>query len=103
LVRHRPFAIVRVFLPLIHLGRGNIPHAVASMGSMKGRTSILIGYANAMYQLGWRYERGTGTPKNLPEATRCYTKSARLGNLDAMVRLAPAGKDAAVPVVPIVR
>ncbi len=49
---------------------------------------LLIGYANAMFRLGLRYESGNGTPKNMPEATRCYRKSARLGNLDAILRLA---------------
>ena len=53
-----------------------------------GRTPILIGYGNAMFNLGWRYERGCGTHRNLPEAVRCYKKSARLGNVDATIRLA---------------
>jgi len=59
------------------------------------RTPILIGYSNAMFKLGWRYERGQGTFRNLPEALRCYRKSARLGNSDATMRLASG--DAAKP------
>ena len=53
-----------------------------------GRTPIVIGYSNALFTLGWRYERGVGPSRNPSEADRCYRKSARLGNLDAMVRLA---------------
>lgn len=96
-LRHRHFSMIRRVLPLIHLGRGDVPDT----GAGPGRTAILIGYANAMYHLGWRYERGNGTPKNLPEAKRCYKKSARLGNLDAIVRLAPSESETPVPVVPI--
>jgi len=52
------------------------------------RTPIVIGYSNALFSLGWHYERGCGPSRNLSEADRCYRNSARLGNLDAMVRLA---------------
>jgi hypothetical protein len=41
---------------------------------------MLLGYGNAMLQLGWRYEHGRGVARNAVEAERCYTKSARLGN-----------------------
>jgi TPR repeat protein len=99
IAKHRPIAIVRQILPLIHFGRGNVQGGPAS----PGRTAILIGYANALYHLGWRYERGSGTPKNLPEAKRCYKKSARLGNLDAVMRLSPSESETPVPVVPITR
>ena len=88
---------MRCLIPLVHLGRGDVPDVPAK----PGRTAILMGYANALYHLGWRYERGAGTPRNLPEAKRCYKKSARLGNLDAVVRLAPDAQDEAVPVVPL--
>jgi len=88
--------LVRQILPLIHFGRGDTPDTTPAG---RGRTAILIGYANALYHLGWRYECGSGTPRNMPEATRCYKKSARLGNLDAIVRLAPS--ETPTPVVPI--
>jgi TPR repeat protein len=65
------------------------------------RTPILIAYSNAMFNLGWRYERGHGSYRNLPEALRCYRKSARLGNLDATVRLAAGDAAKPVRVVPI--
>ena len=50
---------------------------------------ILVGYANAMYRLGWRYETGLGTGRNVEEAIRCYFKAAKLGNPAALARLAP--------------
>jgi len=50
------------------------------------RSKIITGYGNAMFNLGWRYERR----HNPPEAIRCYFKSSKLGNADAATRLAPA-------------
>jgi TPR repeat protein len=77
---------------------GRFPHRVPgpTNTSSGDRTPILIGYGNAMFNLGWRYERGSGTCRNLPEAMRCYKKSARLGNMDATVRLA-VGKSVSPP------
>jgi TPR repeat protein len=65
-------------------------HPIDRSKSHPGRSNILFGYGNALFNLGWRYERGWGAQRNLPEAIRCYFKSARLGNLDAAIRLAPA-------------
>lgn len=58
-------------------------------------SAMLLGYANAMYRLGWRYETGQGTGRNVEEAIRCYFKAAKLGNPAALARLAPqcAGGD----------
>src|SRR5947209_5043439 len=50
---------------------------------------MLMGYANAMYNLGCRYEMGRGTARNADEAIRCYFKAAKLGNPYALARLAP--------------
>ena len=50
---------------------------------------MLLGYANAMYRLGWRYETGMGSGHNPQEALRCYFKAAKLGNIAALTRLAP--------------
>ena len=50
---------------------------------------MLLGYANAMYRLGRRYERSLGSGRNVEEAIRCYFKAAKLGNGDALARLAP--------------
>ena len=48
----------------------------------------LLGFSNAMFRLGWRYEHGQGVWRNAHEAERCYSKSARLGNAHAQSRLA---------------
>ena len=52
------------------------------------RAPIVVGYGNALWRLGWRYEHGRGTTRNVPEALRCYRKSAGLGNAEAQSRLA---------------
>lgn len=54
---------------------------------------MLLGYANAMLQLGWRYEHGSGVARNPSEAERCYTKSAKLGNIYARSRVGDAPMD----------
>jgi hypothetical protein len=53
------------------------------------RPLVLVGFANAMYNLGWRYEKGYGSRRNADEAMRCYFKAAKLGNSGALARLAP--------------
>src|SRR5689334_17878200 len=35
------------------------------------RSKVVTGYGNALFNLGWRYERGWGVRRNLPEALRC--------------------------------
>jgi TPR repeat protein len=50
-------------------------------------TDMVVGYANAMCRLGWRYEVGPAGTRNPREAARCYFKSARLGNSEARERL----------------
>ena len=60
----------------------------ASLASIEQLHSLmLMGYANAMLQLGWRYEHGSGVARNPSEAERCYIKSAKLGNVFARGRL----------------
>ena len=49
---------------------------------------IISGYANALFRLGAYYENSLSS-RNSNEAIRCYLKSARLGNLEALSRLAP--------------
>jgi TPR repeat protein len=67
--------------------RGEKP---AAMGPISfAHPLMLLGYANAMYRLGWRYETGDGTGRNVDEAIRCYFKAAKLGNPAALSRLAP--------------
>ena len=42
------------------------------------RSLIMLAYANAMLNLGWRYEHGRGAMRNVEEAARCYAKAGRL-------------------------
>lgn len=51
-------------------------------------TRIIEGYANALFRLGAYYESSMSS-QNKSEAIRCYLKSARLGNTQALERLAP--------------
>ena len=90
-------------LRVVSLGRFGQLKPLAAVDPGVCCTPILIGYASALFNLGWRYERGGGASRNLPEAIRCYRKSARLGNLDAMVRLAPADSNTPKRVVPLDR
>jgi TPR repeat protein len=53
--------------------------------------ALILGYANAMFRLGWRYENGHGTCRNAHEAVRCYFKAAKLGNTSARARLTSQG------------
>ncbi|MDB5297443.1 MAG: hypothetical protein JWO31_3426 [Phycisphaerales bacterium] len=53
------------------------------------RSAVVVGYANALCRLGWRYESRPAAARNVPEAVRCYLKAARLGNPDALARLSP--------------
>jgi TPR repeat protein len=39
---------------------------------------ILLAYAQALFNLGRRYETAIGARRNLDEAARCYAKAARL-------------------------
>jgi len=47
---------------------------------------ILLAYAKALFNLGWRYESALGSRRNLREAERCYCKAARLGDVAALSR-----------------
>ena len=65
------------------------PLAVLALDPSEGSDthSLILGYANAMFRLGWRYENGHGTSHNAEEAVRCYFKAAKLGNCSARARL----------------
>jgi hypothetical protein len=57
---------------------------------------ILLAYAKALFNLGWRYETAVGSRRNLEEAARCYWKAARLGDAAARGRFGP-GADHSCP------
>ena len=74
--------------------------AAIDAGDPGPRAPVVIGYSNALWRLGWRYEHGRGgAMRNVPEAMRCYRKSAGLGNAEAQSRLDGGGRSP-VPVVP---
>jgi len=57
------------------------------------QTSLIVaGYANALFRLGAYYENSLSS-HNADEAVRCYLKAARLGNAEALSRLAPRCAD----------
>src|SRR5687768_17274862 len=60
-----------------------------AVGDEAGHSLMLEGYANAMYNLGRRYESSLGSRHHPEEALRCYYKAARLGNASAVARLGP--------------
>ncbi len=64
------------------------------------RAPVVVGYSNALWRLGWRYEHGRGAIRNMPEALRCYSKSAGLGNVEAAARIDSRGPEPA-PVLPL--
>jgi TPR repeat protein len=68
-----------------HLGDGTPPPATPE----EIHSLMVLGYADAMCQLGWRYETGDGAVRNADEAKRYYAKSARLGNDYAKAKLEP--------------
>jgi hypothetical protein len=39
---------------------------------------VMLAYANALLNLGWRYAHGHGLMRNEAEAGRCYAKAGRL-------------------------
>jgi TPR repeat protein len=84
------------------LARGHATPAFPVYRGDDSHSLILLGYANAMYRLGYRYETGLGNNRNPDEAVRCYFKSAKLGNAAALARLAPqcAAPPAPVPPAP---
>ena len=59
-------------------------------------TLILVAYAQALFNLGRRYETAIGSQRNLDEAARCYWKAARLGDPAALYRV-PAPPAADIP------
>ncbi len=84
--RLRPERTLWVTLPTIlcRLWRGRGDPPVDRSGP---RAPVVVGYGKALWRLGWRYEHGRGMSRNVPEAMRCYRKSAGLGNVEAAARI----------------
>ena len=58
-----------------------------SAAAQAGRSSLVRGFAKALFRLGRRYEEGLGAAHNRQEAARCYQKAAILGDAEALERL----------------
>ena len=83
---------------LVRMFRGRADAAVDRSGP---RAPVVVGYSNALWRLGWRYEHGRGVMRNVPEAMRCYSKSAGLGNAEAAARVEAAAAPVPVEVIPV--
>jgi hypothetical protein len=58
--------------------RRDLEEKLAAERPEVARSLIMLAYANAMLNLGWRYEHGRGAMRNVEEAARCYAKAGRL-------------------------
>lgn len=67
--------------PLFHVYRSlrdELEGKLADETPQVASSLIILAYANAMLNLGWRYEHGRGALRNVEEAARCYAKAGRL-------------------------
>jgi TPR repeat protein len=54
------------------------------------RSASAAGDAAATYTLGWRYFKGEGTARSLPQAERCFADAAARGHAEAAKTVAHA-------------
>jgi hypothetical protein len=64
--------------PVYWTVRHELEEKLAAERPEVARSLIMLAYANAMLNLGWRYEHASGAKKNVEEAARCYAKAGRL-------------------------
>ncbi|MDB5321483.1 MAG: hypothetical protein JWN40_3114, partial [Phycisphaerales bacterium] len=64
--------------PVYHALREELGAKLADETPQVASSLIILAYANAMLNLGWRYEHGRGTLRNVAEAARCYAKAGKL-------------------------
>jgi len=64
--------------PVYHALREELGARLADETPQVASSLIILAYANAMLNLGWRYEHGRGAMQNVEEAARCYAKAGRL-------------------------
>jgi hypothetical protein len=68
------------------LAQAAVPEVAVPVPVIPLRPSdILLAYARALVNLGWRYESAVGSRRNLEEAARCYWKAARLDHAAAQI------------------
>jgi len=64
--------------PVYRALREELDEKLAGETPQVASSLIILAYANAMLNLGWRYEHGRGAMRNVEEAARCYAKAGRL-------------------------
>jgi hypothetical protein len=64
--------------PVYRSLRDELEEKLASEAPQVASSMIILAYANAMLNLGWKYEHGRGLLKNVEEAARCYAKAGKL-------------------------
>ena len=58
--------------------RKELEEKLANEAPQVASSLIILAYANAMLNLGWKYEHGQGAMRNVEEAARCYAKAGKL-------------------------
>ncbi len=58
--------------------RKELEEKLANEAPQIASSLIILAYANAMLNLGWKYEHGQGALRNIDEAARCYAKAGKL-------------------------
>jgi hypothetical protein len=58
--------------------RKELEEKLANEAPQVASSLIILAYANAMLNLGWKYEHGQGALRNVEEAARCYAKAGKL-------------------------
>jgi hypothetical protein len=58
--------------------RDELQSKLADEAPQQATSLIILAYANALLNLGWRYEHGRGLWRNVEEAARCYAKAGKL-------------------------
>jgi hypothetical protein len=64
--------------PVYQSLRDELEEKLASEAPQIASSMIILAYANAMLNLGWKYEHGRGILRNVEEAARCYAKAGKL-------------------------
>jgi hypothetical protein len=73
-----PPAIDASLQPMYEELRAELDAKLAQAPSSEASRLMVLAYASALLNLGWRYEHGASGSRNLPEAARCYAKAGRL-------------------------
>jgi hypothetical protein len=76
------YEALRVELTQKLIDAGEVDPGAAANGDPAVRSLIVLAYASALLNLGWRYEHGRGLWRNLAEAGRCYEKAGRLAAVE---------------------